>query len=71
MPAASTAAVALGALAVGCSAGCAAVAAHFSGFPLLVIGGCACLLAHLAVAALLVRATRAVARGVESQQVIR
>jgi hypothetical protein len=55
-PAVSTAAVVgLSALGIGCCGGCAAVAAHSSGFPLLVIGGCACLLVHLTVAALLVR----------------
>ena len=46
--------VALSALGVGCCAGCAAAAAHFSGFPLLLIGGSACLLAHLAAVALIV-----------------
>lgn len=54
-PAVSTfALVAVGAVAVGCCVGCAVFAAHLSGFPLLVFGGCACVLALAAVTALVV-----------------
>ena len=52
-PALSTfAAVALGTVAVGCCVGCAVVVAHFSGFPLLVLAGCGCVLGLAGLAAL-------------------
>jgi hypothetical protein len=42
------------AVAVGGCFSCAAVVAHISGFPLLVLGGCACVLGLAALTALVV-----------------
>jgi hypothetical protein len=53
-PLSTFALVAVGGVAVGCCVGCAVVAAHLSGFPLLVFGGCACVLALAAATALVV-----------------
>jgi hypothetical protein len=56
-PALPTLALVAGAVVVvGCCVGCALVAAHFSGFPLLVFGGCACVLGLAAMTALVGRA---------------